>query len=355
MGFDLLFYGGLLFSSTASFYILRSNRAAHFGLRALKATALLLTVLLWAWQIGLLLVPKGLKWHEVLRLPRHFWVLNHQPPLDDLPLQTIAYGNHPRQYYHYYPAPTHSTKRDQVIVYWHGGGWTMGHPAQHQYLAQLLHRQGYTLIFPAYRLMPQAGFEHMQADVDSALLHSLAFLERQGIVAPTLILGGTSAGGNLATLLAYDEARWAALGLEREGRLAGVFSIAGALDLDKMESTFALRRYAAAPDDQTFLRANAKHCINAADRFPFLCLHGDKDGLVDYEAAHSFCATIRLYCPDCVDFRTFNNMTHLQVGAMWYYCPHLLQGQDQALVQWLDRLPATPSLGYLETNLEPSN
>ena len=345
MGFDLIFYGALLALTGLGYRIWRTAPVSRRSLRIVRTIPVVVLVLLWAWQIGLLVVPKGQKWHEVLRLPRHLWVLNHRSFPDGAQRQRLTYGEHPRQYYHYYPAPANSPKRDQVIVYWHGGGWTTGAPDQHQYLAHLLQQQGYTLIFPAYRLTPDYHFEDLRADVDAALLHSLDFLKQQGITDPQLILGGTSAGGNLATLLAYDEQRWANMALDRQDLLLGTFSIAGALDLAEMESTIALRRYAGRQGEAQFEQANPKNWVNASDAFPFLCLHGTKDGLVDYDAARSFCQTVRLFCSDCVDFASFDNMTHLQVGAMWYYRPKAQKGQDQTLLQWLQRLAPAPPVG----------
>lgn len=345
MGFDVMYGSVLVLFSVLSYKIIRSNRAQRWTWKFLKALPVGVTVLLWAWLAGLCFLPKGIKWHEVVRLPRHLWVLDHNTIPDGVQRQRLAYGDDPRQYYYYYPALEGSAHPERVVVFWHGGAWTTGHPDQHHYLAHLLQQQGYTLIFPAYRLTPKYDFEHLQADVNAALLHGLAHLEQQGIAHPQLILGGTSAGGNLATLLAYDEQRWEALGLDRAQLLRGVFSIAGALDLDKMESTIALREYAGRAEDPSFALANPKTWVDAQDNFPFLCLHGDKDGLVDYEAAHSFCEAIRLFCPDCVHFKTFNNMTHLQVAAMWYYRPKTHQGQGSTLVQWLQQLEGISQKG----------
>lgn len=343
MGFDLIYGSVLLLFSIASYKIVRSTPARHWALKLFKTLPVLVTVLLWAWLVGLWVLPKGIKWHEALRVPRHLWVLDHNNIPDGVQRQRLTYGDDPRQYYYYYPALENSTHPEQVIVFWHGGAWTTGHPDQHHYLAHLLQQQGYSLIFPAYRLTPQHNFEHLQEDVNLALMHSLHHLTDQGIHAPKLILGGTSAGGNLATLLAYDEERWEHLGLDRQALLQGVFSIAGALDLDLMEPTITLRQYAGKAGDPSFALANPKTWVNAQDQFPFLCLHGDKDGLVDHAAAHSFCEAIRLFCPDCVHFQTFNNMTHLQVAAMWYYRPNARRGQGSTLVQWLDQLDSSPT------------
>lgn len=345
MTFDLIFYGALLLSSLAASVVWRSTSAKQWNVRLIKAVPILLAAFFWSWQIALLVIPKGWKWHEVTRIPRHLWMLNNTDFRLDDQRQRLTYGDHPRQYYHYYPAPKKSPHPNRVIIHWHGGAWATGSPQQHQYLAHLLQEQGYAAFFPAYRLTPSYGFKHIHEDVDQALLHVLDFLKTQGIESPELVLGGTSAGGNLATVLAYDEVRWKTLGLNREQLLSGVFSIAGALDLERMEQTRTLREYAGRPTDATFLQANPKNWVTPQDAFPFLCLHGTADGLVDVAAARSFCEEVRLFCPDCVDFVPFDKLTHLQTASMWYYRPCARQGQGSILLKWLERLNKPVPLG----------
>lgn len=343
MLFDLFFYGFLLASTAGSYWVIRSQTSKNWLFKSLKALLVLFCLSLWLWQGALLVLPKGTKMHEVSRIPRHLWMLNNKDVEEAKGRERMAYGDHPRQYYDYYPAAENSPHPEKVVFFLHGGGWSLGSPQQHRYLSKILQEEGYSLIFPAYRLAPTFSYVHLQEDVDAALVHSLNLLKEKGIKAPQLLIGGTSAGGNLALLLAYDEVRWKNLNLDRKQLLKGAFSVAGAIDIEKMEQTFTLHDYAGSEDDKTYLLANPKTWVSPQDEFPFLCLHGTKDGLVDYAAAISFCDEVKLFCPECVDLRTYEGLSHLEVGSSWYYRKSDREGQDTTLINWMKRATKAPT------------
>lgn len=335
MFFDIVFYTLLLLTSLGSYKIIKSAAVKNKFLKLLKFLFVLFTASLW---LGLLLqwvLPKGSKYQEGVHLPRHLWMLDHAALEDGVNKQKIAYGKHAKQYYHYYPALENSKKKNTIVFYLHGGGWCLGSPNQHRYLAYLLQKEGYTLVFPAYRLTPEFGYKDLQDDVNNALIHALNHVKEQDLSNPQVILGGTSAGGNLASLLAYDENRWARLGLDRS-ILKGVFSIVGALNTAAMEQTFTLLDYTGQPDSESYKLANPIHWISPQDSFPFLCLHGKKDGLVAYTAVEEFCTKLNQTVPNVLNFKTYENASHIELGAVWYYDKSASLGQDTVLMNWLD-------------------
>lgn len=346
MLFDLIFYGLLLTSTVVSYWVIRSHTTKNWWFKSLKIFLVLFCLSLWIWQSCLLFLPKGTKMYEVVRIPRHLWVLDNKNFEEASNRKRFVYGKHPRQYYDYYPAPKTSPHPEKVVFFLHGGGWSLGSPQQHRYLSKVLQDQGYSLIFPAYRLIPNFSYEHLQEDVNTALVHSLNMLQNKGFKDIQLLVGGTSAGGNLALLLAYDEERWKMLDLDRNQLLKGAFSIAGAIDIEKMEQTFTLHDYAGSEDSKTYPLANPKTWVSPQDEFPFLCLHGTKDGLVTYAAAVSFCNEVKLFCPECVDFRTYEGLSHLEVGSSWYYRKSDRKGQDTALINWMKRVTQIPTPAF---------
>ena len=142
--------------------------------------------------------------------------------------------------------------------------------------------------------------------------------------------------------MAYDEERWKSLALNRDELLQGAFSIAGAIDLEKMEQTFTLRDYAGSEKSKTFALANPKTWVSPADEFPFLCLHGTKDGLVNYSAAVSFCNEAKMFCPECVELRSYKGNSHLEIASSWYYRKKDRIGQDTTLINWMKRVTQAP-------------
>jgi len=337
MLFDLIFYILLFLTSIGSYQIIKSTIAKNKFFKLLKLLFVFFTVSLWLVLILQWILPKGLKYQEVVHLPRHLWLLDNGTFEDGLNKQKIAYGIHPRQYYQYYPALEGSSKKNTIIIYFHGGAWCLGSPNQHRYLAHFLQKEGYTCVFPAYRLTPDFTYKDLQEDVNNVLLHTLNFVKEQGIDTPQIILGGTSAGGNLASLLAYDENRWSKLGLDRS-ILKGAFSIVGALNTSAMEQTFTLLNYTGQPGSQSYLLANPINWISPQDTFPFLCLHGKKDGLVDYATVEAFCDTLQQTVPNVLDFKAYENTTHIELGAVWYYDKSANLGQDTILANWLHKV-----------------
>ncbi len=335
MLFDLFFYSLLLITSIGSYKIIKSAAAKNKFLKVLKFLFVLFTASLWLGLILQWVLPKGSKYQEVVHLPRHLSILDYGEFEDGINKQKIAYGKHPKQYYNYYPALEGGKKKNTIIVYLHGGGWCLGSPNQHRYLAHFLQQEGYTLVFPAYRLAPEFDYKDLQEDVNNALLHTLDFVKKQGIDHPQIILGGTSAGGNLACLLAYDENRWANLGLDRS-ILKGAFSIVGAINTAEMEQTFTLLDYTGPADGKSYTLANPVTWISPQDTFPFLCLHGKKDGLVSYAAVEKFCTKLEQTVPNVLNFKAYENATHIELGAAWYYNKNANFGQDTVLTNWLD-------------------
>lgn len=338
MLFNIIYYTVVGFSILGTYYIIRSQKSTNKLIKLGKSLLFLFFASIWMLPILLLIVPKGNKIHEGLRIPPHLWKLDNLILDDTAAYEVYTYGNHPNQYYRYYPATANSKNKQTVIFFIHGGAWCVGSPLQHQYLAKKLHEQGYTVILPAYRFAPEFAYNNLQDDINQALIHSLATLEKAAIPQPQFIFGGTSAGANLASLLVFDEQRWETLQLNRQTLVKGIFSIVGVLDMNKMEHTSTLLNYTGDPTKSGFQIVNPINYINVSDSLPFLCLHGDKDGLAPYSNAVSFCDRLSSFYPNLVTLKTFDNSTHIEVGSAWYYDSTKALGQEKILLDWLNMI-----------------
>ncbi|MEM8536073.1 MAG: alpha/beta hydrolase [Chloroflexota bacterium] len=84
---------------------------------------------------------------------------------------------------------------NKVLLYFHGGGYSLGSCITHRYLAsRLVQATQVRVLTLDYRLAPQHPFP---AAVDDAT-QSYHWLLNQGIAADTIYIGGDSAGGGLA-------------------------------------------------------------------------------------------------------------------------------------------------------------
>lgn len=90
-----------------------------------------------------------------------------------------------------------------VLVYYHGGGWVIGTPDQFDTLARrLAAHTGCTVVLPDYRLAPENVYPAAANDAWDVLTWAA-----QRFPSRPLLVGGDSAGGNLAAIVAQQAAR----------------------------------------------------------------------------------------------------------------------------------------------------
>lgn len=86
-----------------------------------------------------------------------------------------------------------------LIVYFHGGGWTLGSIDSHHRLMRMLAlASGAALLAVDYRLSPEVAFPEPLEDCLAAVGHARAHADALGIDRTRLVLAGDSAGANLA-------------------------------------------------------------------------------------------------------------------------------------------------------------
>jgi acetyl esterase len=90
-----------------------------------------------------------------------------------------------------------------VLVYLHGGGWVSGGLATADAACRrLADRSGCAVLSVGYRLAPEAQWPAAILDAETAVAWLRANADAHGVDASRLAIGGDSAGGNLAAVLA---------------------------------------------------------------------------------------------------------------------------------------------------------
>lgn len=90
-----------------------------------------------------------------------------------------------------------------TLVYYHGGGWIIGDIDSHQaHAIRFANRSRVVVVNVDYRLAPEYPFPHGVDDAIAAVKWAAAHLARLGGAGRPLCVGGDSAGGNFATVVA---------------------------------------------------------------------------------------------------------------------------------------------------------
>jgi pectinesterase len=103
--------------------------------------------------------------------------------------------------------PVPARANHQAILLVHGGGWHSGNKSNFYAMADLLAQRGYVVLTPEYRLSPEAAYPAALIDINDAIVWAKNQAGELGFDPAKLAIGGESAGGQMASLLAYSSSR----------------------------------------------------------------------------------------------------------------------------------------------------
>jgi len=252
---------------------------------------------------------------------------------EKLKKEKIFFGKRASQYLMLY-SPLEVDPSKPLIIYYHGGGWIFGKPELFSKKAELFTSLGYQVVMPCYRKVPVYTSVQIIEDVEM-MMQSLHGLQDEGKIAnlDRIILGGVSAGANLVSLLYFRKKMHELANFSQE-QFCGIFLFAPPIDLDKMYHTPVLYRYAGARDSQQFRDANPILYLKGSKPIPILCMHGNKDAMVQFASSQSFKESFDLYFPNQLEYHVLQNSTHLD-AASWAHTDNDLR---KKLVAWMDKV-----------------
>ncbi|ATE64675.1 alpha/beta hydrolase [Rhizorhabdus dicambivorans] len=182
------------------------------------------------------------------------------------------YGDDPSQSLIVYPA---ARPNGPVLLFLHGGGWTNGYKEEMAFLAPPFNAAGVTLVSAGYRLAPRHVFPSNFNDVADAVAMAWRLAEVHGHNRDALFVGGHSAGGHLASLLATRDDWQAPRGLPGNV-IRGCLPISGSYDFTPGAGSSVRPRFLGPPG--LFNEVAASPIFQLSDRAaPFLIAHGSDD------------------------------------------------------------------------------
>ncbi len=191
------------------------------------------------------------------------------------------------------PARLYAPSMDSlpVLMYFHGGGFTIGSVATHDVLCrQLSHLSGCAVVSVDYRLAPEHQFPVAANDAWDALQWLAAHAAGLGLDATRLAVGGDSAGGTLAAMcaiLARDAGLPLALqllfypGCAAHQDTASHQTFAKGFVLDEADITWFFNHYVRSPADRDDWRFAPLNAPDVDDVAPAWLGLAECDPLVD--------------------------------------------------------------------------
>ena len=153
-----------------------------------------------------------------------------------------------------------------VLLFLHGGGWTSGYKEWMHFMAPALTARGVTFVSAGYRLAPQHPFPTGYEDAARAHAWVRERIAGFGGDARRVFVGGHSAGGHYAALMAARLPR---------GEVAGCLPVSGVYRFGE-GSGLAVRPRFLGGDPQAEAAASPLGQVHAACP-PFLLAHGEND------------------------------------------------------------------------------
>jgi acetyl esterase/lipase len=176
-----------------------------------------------------------------------------------------------------------------TLLFLHGGYWTHGYKEWLGFMAPAFVSLPALFISVGYRLSPAVKHPAALEDCLAALRWAFQHVAEYGGDAQRLYVGGHSAGGHLAALLALQPARFTASGLPANAikaclPVSGVYDLEGDLPQDHLQAFLAPGASRATASPLHYVQGNGT---------PFLLAVGEHDFPVLYQQAYTMAAALR--------------------------------------------------------------
>ncbi|MFK7773076.1 MAG: alpha/beta hydrolase [Saprospiraceae bacterium] len=280
------------------------------------------------------ITPKGTILQEMLNIPI-FWVRNFTISKKNLITRKIKFGKHRQQYFIFCQPKKNIPLKKHAILYFHGGAWMAGSPEILKAAGQLFADHGYVSVFSNYRKAPFFSYPDMREDISASLKKLNKYLKEENLNIDKFIIGGMSAGANLAALLTYDDAELKKINISPK-QIRGAFLSGSPVDIEQMKWSIPLYFYAGNRLGKNFKKANPINYLSEPESRPILMIHGNKDGLVPFRNTTTFLQKINSINPNLAKMHLVQNGTHMDT-ASWSYEDNEIR---RAILDWLEEREA---------------
>jgi acetyl esterase/lipase len=197
----------------------------------------------------------------------------------------LSYGPGERRRLDVYAPRAAAARPRPVILFIYGGSWDSGRRQGYAFAARALAAQGFVVIVPDYRLVPEVRYPDFLRDCAAVVRWARSHAGAWGGDGGRIVLTGHSAGAYNAAMLALDPAL---LGSDRAA-IRGFAGLAAPTDFLPLDDPATIAAFGAWPrpaETQPISHA-------AAGAPPVLLLHGDGDTRVKPRNSRALAARLR--------------------------------------------------------------
>jgi len=222
-------------------------------------------------------------------------------------VRDAAYGPGERQKLDVYAPAAADGQPLPVLMFIYGGSWRYGEKDDYEWLGAALAAQGFLVIVPNYRLVPDVVFPAFVEDCAAAVRWAVDNSAAHGGDPNKLVLSGHSAGAYNAIMLALNGAYLAAAGVDAS-RVRGAIGLAGPYDFLPFDVDATRNAFGAAPDPQLTQPVH----FSRADAPPLLLLWGEDDSTVGPRNLQSL-QRVQSAAGGRVETKTYPGIDHIDI------------------------------------------
>jgi len=186
----------------------------------------------------------------------------------------VPYGPHDRQTLDVYLPSDAEARNLPVLLFMHGGGWTHGYKEWCGFTAPALVDLPCIYVAVSYRLIPDVAYPAPAIDCIAALKWVYDHVGELGGARDRIFVGGHSAGGHLAALMALQPEWLAEAGLPAD-IIRGVFCLSATLNRRMVNPAFAPSHVP--PGSPTDVSDDSPIALAGRARAPFLISWGGNE------------------------------------------------------------------------------
>ena len=221
----------------------------------------------------------------------------------------VAFGTHGQKLDVWRPkGPADDAAGNPVVIFWYGGGWADGKRQDYGFAARAFAAQGFTVVLPDYRKVPDVRYPAFVEDGAQAVAWTRAHIAQYGGDPQRIGVSGHSAGAYIAVMLALDP-RWNAAAGVPDGTIKAGVGLSGPYDFYPFDQQRAIDAFGQASDPEDTQPIN--HVSGKAP--PLLLVTSTDDTLVRPYNTENLAKALRA-ADATVETKTYPGLTHEEVA-----------------------------------------